>query len=134
MRWVVADGDRPGRGPGRRCRPRCPETARRRRTTRGAGYHAAGAEDVPADVALTDAALTTAEQRAAAHRRYRDTVDHTDDVARIKAGEDAQAGAQEAQPSGATACDDQRERNADQDRKEADQDRKDSQRRGAGDT
>ena len=113
---VLAARKRPGGGE----QPDGPSTASR-------AADSAGAEDVPADVALTDAALTTAEQRAAAHRRYRDTVDHTYDVARIEAGEDAQAGAQEAQPSGATACDETPER-------DADQDRKDSQRRGAGDT
>ena len=56
---------------------------------------------------------------------HRDTVDHTYHVARIEAGQDAQAEAQEAPPSGATAPDETPER-------DADQDQKDSQRRVTG--
>jgi hypothetical protein len=47
------------------------------------------ADDAPADGARTDAVLTAPEQRSAAHRLYRDRVDHTYDVARIEAGADA---------------------------------------------
>ena len=47
------------------------------------------ADDRPADAARTDAVPATPEQRAAAQRRYRDTVDHTYDVARIDAGQQA---------------------------------------------
>ncbi len=57
-----------------------------------ADWRAAGdrpADDRAADAGRSDAALTTPEQRAAAHRRYQDTVDHTYDVARIEAGPDA---------------------------------------------
>ena len=46
-------------------------------------------DGAPGDGARTDAVLAAPEQRAAAHRQYRDTVDHTYDVARIEAGEDA---------------------------------------------
>src|ERR1700734_3001852 len=46
------------------------------------------ADDRPADAARTDAVLATPEQRAAAQRRYRDSVDHTYDVARIDAGQE----------------------------------------------
>jgi len=49
------------------------------------------ADDRPADAGRCDAALTTPEQRAAAQRRYQDTVDHTYDVARIEAGAGAPA-------------------------------------------
>jgi hypothetical protein len=84
-------------------------------------------DDAPADLARTDAALTTAEHRAAAHRRYRDTVDHTYDVARVEAEQDGRAGAQEAPSESATARDETPERGADKDRK-------DSQRRGAGES
>jgi hypothetical protein len=55
------------------------------------------ADDRPADAARTDAVLATPEQRADAQRRYRDRVDHTYDVARVEAGEDA--GPQDAQHS-----------------------------------
>jgi hypothetical protein len=48
-------------------------------------------DDAPADAARTDAVLTNAEQRAAAHRVYRDRVDHTYDLARIEAGAESQA-------------------------------------------
>ena len=47
------------------------------------------ADDRPADAARTDAVLATPEQRAAAQWRYRDTVDHTYDVARVEAGQEA---------------------------------------------
>src|SRR3984885_191366 len=47
------------------------------------------ADDRPADAARTDAVLATPEQRATAQRRYRDKVDHTYDVARIDAGQEA---------------------------------------------
>jgi hypothetical protein len=47
------------------------------------------ADNAPSDGARTDAVLTAPEQRSAAHRLYRDRVDHTYDVARIEAGEDA---------------------------------------------
>jgi hypothetical protein len=47
------------------------------------------ADDRAADAGRSDAVLTTPEQRAAAQRRYQDTVDHTYDVARIEAGPDA---------------------------------------------
>jgi hypothetical protein len=57
----------------------------------------AAADDAPADGARTDAVLATPEQRAAAQRLYRDRVDHTYDVARIEAGEDA--GSQDSQHS-----------------------------------
>jgi hypothetical protein len=50
---------------------------------------APAADDAPADGARTDAAQTAPEQRSAAHRLYRDRVDHTYDVARIDAGADA---------------------------------------------
>jgi hypothetical protein len=53
------------------------------------------ADDTPAGGARTDAVLATPEQRSAAHRLHRDRVDHTYDVARIEAGEDA--GSQESQ-------------------------------------
>jgi hypothetical protein len=55
------------------------------------------AGDAPADGARTDAAQTAPEQRSAAHRLYRDRVDHTYDLARIEAGEDA--GSQDSQHS-----------------------------------
>ena len=60
------------------------------------------ADDAPAAGARADAVLTTPEQRAAAHRLYRDSVDrtyvdHTYDVMRIEAGEDA--GSQDSQHS-----------------------------------
>jgi hypothetical protein len=67
------------------------------------------AEDRPADAARTDAVPATPEQRSAAHRLYRDRVDHTYDVARIEAGEDAgsqhsqdQQHSQDARPRGAS--------------------------------
>lgn len=63
-------------------------------------------DDVPADPARTDAVLSTAEHRAAAHRHYRDTVDHTYDVARIEAAEEPQAGARDAQSRDAGASED----------------------------
>jgi len=47
------------------------------------------ADDRPAGPARTDAVLATTAQRSAAQRLYRDRVDHTYDVARIEAGEDA---------------------------------------------
>jgi hypothetical protein len=47
------------------------------------------ADDRPVDAARTDAVLATPEQRAAAQRRYRDKVDHTYDVARTDAGQEA---------------------------------------------
>jgi hypothetical protein len=75
----------------------------------------AAADESPADDARTDAVPLTAEQRATAYRRYRDTVDHTSDMARVEAGQDAQSEAQEAPPSGATARDETPERDADQD-------------------
>jgi hypothetical protein len=74
-------------------------------------------DDAPVDAPRPDGVPTTAEQRAAAHRRYRDTVDHTYDVARVEAGEDARAGAREASPRGATAREETPEPDADQDRK-----------------
>ena len=55
----------------------------------------AAAQNRSADEDRTDAVLSSAEQRAVAHQRYRSTVDHTDDVARAGAAEDAQAGARE---------------------------------------
>ena len=55
------------------------------------------ADDRPADAARTDAVLATPEQRAAAQRRYQDAVDHTYDVARIDAGQEAAS--QESQDS-----------------------------------
>ena len=58
------------------------------------------ADDEPADATHADAALTAPEQRADAHRRYRDTVDHTYDITRVESGEDAPAEAQEAPPKG----------------------------------
>jgi hypothetical protein len=65
---------------------------------RGATFPAdSAADDAPADGARTDAVLATPEQRADAQRRYRDRVDHTYDMARIEAGEDA--GPQDAQHS-----------------------------------
>jgi hypothetical protein len=85
----------------------------------------AAADESPADDARTDAVPLTAEQRATAYRRYRDTVDHTSDMARVEAGQDAQSEAQEAPPSGATARDETPERDADQDQEA-------SQRRVAG--
>jgi hypothetical protein len=85
----------------------------------------APADDAPAGSHRTDAAPATAEQRADAHRMHRDTVDHTYHAARIEAGQDAQAEAQEAPPSGATGPDETPER-------DADQDQKDSQRRVTG--
>ncbi len=61
--------------------------------------------DRPADAARTDAVLGTPEQRAAAQRRYRDTVDHTYDVARIDAGQEGASQesqeSRDAQPQGA---------------------------------
>jgi hypothetical protein len=45
------------------------------------------ADGAPSDGARTDAVLTAPEERAAAHRRYRDKVDHTYDVTRIEAEE-----------------------------------------------
>jgi hypothetical protein len=47
------------------------------------------ADNAPSDGARTDAVLTAPEQRSAAHRLYRDRVDHTYDVARIESGMDA---------------------------------------------
>jgi hypothetical protein len=46
-------------------------------------------DSAPSDGARTDAVLAAPEERAAAHRLYRDRVDHTYDVTRIEAGEDA---------------------------------------------
>ena len=76
--------------------PQTSNGAMRRRSTRRP------ADDAPADGARADAVLTTPEQRAAAHRLYRDSVDrtyvdHTYDVMRIEAGEDA--GSQDSQHS-----------------------------------
>ena len=48
-------------------------------------------DSAPSDGARTDAVLAAPEERAAAHRLYRDRVDHTYDVTRIEAGEDAGA-------------------------------------------
>ena len=58
------------------------------------------AGDAPADGARTDAVLTAPEQRSAAYRLYRDRVNHTYDVARIEAGEDA--GSQDPRPRDAS--------------------------------
>ena len=58
-------------------------------------------DDAPADAVRTDALLATAEQRAAASRRYQDTVDHTYDVARVEAAEDAGSQSPAAPPSDA---------------------------------
>jgi len=48
-------------------------------------------DSAPSDGARTHAVLAAPEERAAAHRLYRDRVDHTYDVTRIEAGEDAGA-------------------------------------------
>ena len=45
------------------------------------------ADGAPSDDARTDAVLAAPEERAAAHRLYRDRVDHTYDVTRIEAEE-----------------------------------------------
>ena len=45
------------------------------------------ADGAPSDGARADAVLAAPEERAAAHRLYRDRVDHTYDVARIEAEE-----------------------------------------------
>jgi hypothetical protein len=55
------------------------------------------AADPPADGAATGAVRASSEQRAAAHRRYQDTVEHTYEVARVDAGQDAEAEPREAQ-------------------------------------
>jgi hypothetical protein len=55
------------------------------------------ADDAPADGVRTDAVLTAPDERTAAHRLHRDKVDHTYDVVRIEAGEDA--GSQDLQHS-----------------------------------
>jgi hypothetical protein len=75
----------------------------------------AEADESPAADARTDAVPATAEQRANAYRRHRDTVDHTYDVVRIEAGDGAQAEAPQAPPRGATARDETPEPDADQD-------------------
>ena len=62
------------------------------------------ADDRPADAARTDGVLGIPEQRAAAQRRYRDTVDHTYDVARIDAASQESQESQEAPPQGAGAA------------------------------
>jgi len=59
------------------------------------------ADEKPADATRTDAVLATPEQRAAAHWRYQDTVDHTYDVARIEAAD--------AEPEGSDARDSEAE-------------------------
>ena len=73
-----------------------------------------GADEPPADDARADAAPTTAEQRADAALTYRNKVDHTYHVARIEAGDSAQAEARQP-PGGATARDETPEPDADQD-------------------
>jgi hypothetical protein len=77
-------------------------------------------DDAPADAVRTDALLATAEQRAAASRRYQDTVDHTYDVARVEAAEDAgsespAAPPSDAQPRGASASEEGGARDRDPD-------------------
>ena len=70
------------------------------------------AADRAADPGRSDAVLTSPEQRAAAQRRYQDTVDHTYDVARIEAGPDA--GSQDARhPRPQNASDEGATRDAD---------------------
>ena len=49
------------------------------------------ADDSPGDALRPDPVVTNTEQRAAAHRLYRDTVDHTYDVAGMDAGQDGEA-------------------------------------------
>ena len=119
MRWVVAGGDRPGRGRSdgdavgaARHRPAGGERA-------GTSPADAADDDAPAGSDRADAAPATAEQRAAACRSYRDTVDHTYHVARVEAGQDARSEAQEAPPRGATAPDETPEQDADKDRKDS---------------
>jgi hypothetical protein len=51
-------------------------------------------DDAPARGGRTDAALATPEQRAAASRRYQETVNHTYDVARIEAVDAEPVGAE----------------------------------------
>jgi hypothetical protein len=80
-------------------------------------------DGAPAGSHRADAAQATAEQRAAACRSYRDTVDHTYHVVRVEAGQDAQSEAHWAPSRGATAPDETPEQ-------DADKDQKDSQRRG----
>jgi hypothetical protein len=58
------------------------------------------ADDSPVEAVRTDAVLANTEQRAAAHHLYRDTVDHTYDVARIEAGQDGETEPQGAEASG----------------------------------
>jgi hypothetical protein len=62
------------------------------------------ADAVRTDADPSDDVLANAEQRAAAHRLHRDTVDHTYDVARIEAGQEAEPqDSRGSQPRGAGA-------------------------------
>jgi hypothetical protein len=77
-------------------------------------------DDAPANAVRTDGVLTSSEQRAAASRRYQDTVDHTYDVARVEAAEDAgsqspAAPPPDAQPQGASASEEGGARDRDPD-------------------
>jgi hypothetical protein len=96
MRWVVAMIDRAGEWDGDVV------PAARNRPVGGERGDASpadspAADDAPSDGARTDAVLTAPEQRSAAHRLYRDRVDHTYDVARIEAGQ--HPGSQDSQHS-----------------------------------
>src|ERR1700735_2533876 len=113
MRWVVADGDRPGRGLGRRRGPHCPEPARRQRTRRRAlGRLAGGRRGWDR---RGRGRRGGGHPRATRRRRYQDTVDHTYDVARIDAGQESgsQQKSQDSQQQGTSTSEEGTTRDAD---------------------
>ncbi len=95
---------------GRRCGPRRPEPARGRRTRRCVVGRLAGGRRRARRRGRADAVLAAPEQRADAHRRYRDTVDHTYDITRIESGEDSAAEAR-GSPSNGDATPEKEARN-----------------------
>jgi hypothetical protein len=67
-----------------------------------------------------DAAPATPDQRAAVHRQYQDTVDHTYDVARVDSGEDERAEPHESPPRDEAESDETAERAAEAEETSAD--------------
>jgi hypothetical protein len=67
-----------------------------------------------------DAAPATPDQRAAVHRQYQDTVDHTYDVARVDSGEDERAEPHKSPPRDEAESDETAERAAEAEETSAD--------------
>jgi hypothetical protein len=78
--------DRAEDGDGDACRPALDGPADAERAD-GSSADSPVTHDAPDKAVRSDGVLTSSEQRAAASRRYQDTVDHTYDVTRVEAAE-----------------------------------------------